>query len=168
MLYSPSEILMLLLKLFASKLPAMIISNANSLPSHSTFWTRKSGGCKQDFAFLISSQGDSIHTLQRCITQTLPCGSLIIIWKQAEVGEMYLISYDVLSCFSHVQLFVTLDWSPPVSFIHGILQARILEWVAISFSRGSSQPEDQTYLLHLLHCRRILYNWATGEAHVLW
>ena len=71
---------------------------------------------------------------------------------------MYLISYDVLSCFSHVQLFVTLDGSPPVSFILGILQARILEWVAISFSRGSSQPEDQTYLLHLLHCRRILYN----------
>jgi len=34
----------------------------------------------------------------------------------------------------------------------GILQARILEWVAISFSRGSSQPRDRTYgLLHLLH-----------------
>ena len=34
-----------------------------------------------------------------------------------------------------------LDYSPPGSFIHGILQARILEWVAISFSRGSSPPE---------------------------
>ena len=30
------------------------------------------------------------------------------------------------------------------SFVHGILQARILEWIAISFSRGSSQPRDQT------------------------
>ena len=37
-----------------------------------------------------------------------------------------------------------LDCSPPGSSVHGILQARILEWVAISFSRGSSQPRDQT------------------------
>ena len=40
----------------------------------------------------------------------------------------------------------------PGSSLHGILQARILEWVAISFSRVSSQPRDRT--LHLLHCRR--------------
>ena len=45
---------------------------------------------------------------------------------------------------SHVQLFVTMDCSLPGSFIHGIFQARVLEWVAISFSRGSSQPRDQT------------------------
>ena len=36
------------------------------------------------------------------------------------------------------------DCNPPGSSVHGILQARILEWVAISFSRGSSQPRDQT------------------------
>ena len=36
------------------------------------------------------------------------------------------------------------DCSPPSSSVHGILQARILEWVAISFSRGSSQPRDRT------------------------
>ena len=34
--------------------------------------------------------------------------------------------------------------SPPGSSLHGILQARVLEWVAISFSRGSSRPRDQT------------------------
>src|SRR5574342_240891 len=34
--------------------------------------------------------------------------------------------------------------SPPGSSVHGILQARILEWVAIPFSRGSSSPRDQT------------------------
>ena len=39
---------------------------------------------------------------------------------------------------SHVQLFMT-PWS-----VHGILQARILEWVAIPFSRGSSLPRDRT------------------------
>ena len=37
-----------------------------------------------------------------------------------------------------------MDCSPPGSSVHGILQARILEWVAISFSRGSSSPRDQT------------------------
>ena len=37
-----------------------------------------------------------------------------------------------------------MDWSPPGSSIHGISQARVLEWVAISSSRGSSQPRDQT------------------------
>ena len=35
------------------------------------------------------------------------------------------------------------------SIVHGILQARILEWVAISFSRGSSQPKDQTQISHI-------------------
>ena len=47
-----------------------------------------------------------------------------------------------------LQLCVTLwdpvDCSPPGSSVHKILQARILEWVAISFSRGSSQPRDRT------------------------
>ena len=36
------------------------------------------------------------------------------------------------------------DSSPPNSSVHGILQARILEWVAISFSRGSTRPRDRT------------------------
>ena len=38
------------------------------------------------------------------------------------------------------------DCSPPGSSVHGIFQARILEWVAISFSRGSSHPRDQNHL----------------------
>ena len=44
------------------------------------------------------------------------------------------------------------DCSLPGSFVHGILQARILEWVAISFSRGSSQPatEPQTPALQAI------------------
>ena len=37
------------------------------------------------------------------------------------------------------------DCSPPSSSVHGISQARILEWVANSYSRGSSQPRDQTH-----------------------
>ena len=58
-----------------------------------------------------------------------------------------------------------MDCSPPGSSVHGILQARILEWVLISFSRWSSWPRDRTCLLHLLHCRRILYllsHWGSS------
>ena len=44
---------------------------------------------------------------------------------------------------SHVQLFVTPDCSPPGSFVPGILQARILEWVAVPSSRGSPQPRTE-------------------------
>ena len=48
-----------------------------------------------------------------------------------------------------------LDCSLPGSPVHEILQARILEWVAIPFSRGSSPPRDRTSLLHF---RSILYH----------
>ena len=41
------------------------------------------------------------------------------------------------------------DCSPPSSSVHGILQGRILEWVAISFSRGSSRPRDRTQVSHI-------------------
>ena len=47
--------------------------------------------------------------------------------------------------------------------VHGILQARILEWVAISFSRWSSQPRDQTQVSHIGGRRFNL--WATREAN---
>ena len=45
------------------------------------------------------------------------------------------------SCVSHS---VVSNCSPPGSSVHGILQARILEWVAIPSSSASSQPRDQT------------------------
>ena len=46
----------------------------------------------------------------------------------------------------------------------GILQARILDWVAFPFSRGSSQPKDRTQVL--LHCRWFFTSWATRETLV--
>ena len=72
--------------------------------------------------------------------------------------------YDVsmLRHFSCVQLLVTLwmvacqtllsdpmDGSLPDSSVHGILEARILEWVAMPFSRGSSPPRDQTHISYV-------------------
>ena len=40
----------------------------------------------------------------------------------------------------------SVDCSPPSSYVHGVFQARILEWIAISSSRGSSHPNDQTVI----------------------
>jgi len=42
----------------------------------------------------------------------------------------------------------SMDCSLLGSSVHGIFQARLLEWVAISFSRGSSQPRDRTWVSH--------------------
>ena len=70
----------------------------------------------------------------------------------------------VIYLLGHVQLFSDpMNCSLPGSAVHGILQARILEWVAISSSRGSSQPRDRTdfscigrrVLLHILWCSKI-------------
>ena len=52
--------------------------------------------------------------------------------------------------------------SPPSSSVHGVLQARILEWVAISFSRGSSWPRNQTWISCI--AGRFFIIWATREA----
>ena len=53
------------------------------------------------------------------------------------------------------------DCSLPSSSVHGILQARILEWVVISFSRGSSRPRDRTWVSRTGGRRFNL--WATRE-----
>ena len=50
----------------------------------------------------------------------------------------------VLATQSCLILGDPMDCSPPGSSVHGILQARILEWVAFPFSKGFSQPRDQT------------------------
>ena len=60
-----------------------------------------------------------------------------------------------------IQLCPTLcnpmDCSLPGSSVHGILQARVLKWVAYPFSRGSSQLRELKVNQGLLHCRWILY-----------
>ena len=54
----------------------------------------------------------------------------------------------------------------PCFSVHGIFQARVLEWVAISFSRGSSQPRVWTPVSH--NVGRHFTLWATREAQSLW
>ena len=62
---------------------------------------------------------------------------------------------------SHVWLCDPMDYT-----VHGILQARILEWVAFPFSRGSSQPRDWTQVSHI--SGRFFSSCAIKEAHEYW
>ena len=55
-----------------------------------------------------------------------------------------------------------MDCSPPGSTVHRILQARILEWVIISFSRGSSRPRDRTGVSYI--AGRLFTVWTTRKA----
>ena len=68
---------------------------------------------------------------------------------ESEVAQSYLILYNPMDC------------SLPGSTIHGILQARTLEGVAISFSRRSSQPKDWTWVSSIVGRRFTI--WATRE-----
>ena len=82
---------------------------------------------------------------------------------------------------SHVQLLLDpMGCSPPSSSVHGVFQARIPEWVAISFSKGSSRPRDQTHvscifctgrqiLYHLgSHCRLTHFNVISDQKYIAW
>ena len=61
---------------------------------------------------------------------------------------------------SHLTLCNPTDCSRPGSSVHRILQPRILEWAAISSSRGSSQPRERTQVSHT--AGRFFAIWATG------
>ena len=71
---------------------------------------------------------------------------------------------SVLVYQSCLTLCNPLDCSPRGSSVHGILQARILEWVAISFSSGSFRPRFWTCVSHIIG--GLLTIWATEEGHL--
>ena len=63
--------------------------------------------------------------------------------------NLLIIKVKMLLAQSCLTLHDTMDCSPPGSSVHGILQARIVEWVNIPFSRGSSPPRGQTQVSHI-------------------
>ena len=81
---------------------------------------------------------------------TLPLTAM----KESEVAQLCLTLCDPI------------DYSLPGSSAHGIFQARILEWVAISFSRGSSPPGDRTQVSSIAGRRFTI--WATREVLTSW
>ena len=80
-----------------------------------------------------------------------------VIWLLAKYGSTSHCCLVAESC----QTFFATNCSPPSSSVHEISQTRILEWVVISFSRGSSQPRNWTQVSST--GRQILYCWATRD-----
>ena len=83
---------------------------------------------------------------------------------QVGAGSVRVPGVTECVCAKSLQLCLTLctpmDCSPPGSSVHGILQARVLEWGAVSSSRGSSQPRDQTCSSYISCIGRwVLYHW---------
>ena len=86
-------------------------------------------------------------------------------WSHKESDTAERLNWTELSEVKVTQLHLTLcnpmDCSPSGCSVHGILRARILEWVAIPFSRGSSQPKGQTWVSCI--AGRFFTVWATWE-----
>ena len=92
-------------------------------------------------------------------------------WWHTEVGwvvrqGLRVDKYFHTQCGKWSHLFMSSFLWPLDYRVHGVLQARILEWVAVPFSRGSSQPRDQTQVSRI--AGRFFTSWATREAHVEW
>ena len=93
-----------------------------------------------------------------------PCAeaapNILIVLKQNSRYSKFSERYKAVCCCLVAKLNLTLldlmDCSPAGSSIHGISKARILEWVAISFFRGSSKHRDRTCVSCI--SRQILYN----------
>ena len=100
---------------------------------------KNTGDAISKWVAISSSRGSSQSRDQYWIWSWIPCiGRWILYYCEVKVKSL-----------SRVRLCDPGGCSQPGSSIHGILQARILEWVAISFSRGSSQPRGRTRVSHI-------------------
>ena len=135
---------------------------------------------KSDWLYSLQSNMENLYTVSKTRPGT-DCGSdhefLIAKFrlKLKKAGkitrpfryDLNQVPYDYteMKWSELAQLCLTLcdPVDPPGSSIHGIHQARVLEWVAISFSRGSSRPRNRTQVSHIAGRRFNL--WATRDAH---
>ena len=126
--------------------------------NYMTFWKRQNYGDRKKIIGCQKfwerkglekwSMGD-YQCLVRSLGEILMRG-LIIIWLMNQIGHIWTY-WLTTSCYLVIKLcqMTPMDYSPPGSSVHGISQARILEWVAISFSRRSSQPRDRTRIFFI-------------------
>ena len=85
------------------------------------------------------------------------------------IAVVSFLSFPNTICCKTSNFYLTLcdpiDFSLSGSSVHGIVQASVLEWIAVPFSKGSSQPRDRTQVSRI--AGRFLTIWTTREAH-LW
>ena len=95
-----------------------------------------------------------------CLQSVPTSGSFPMSWQSAKenMSDIFFLSCKIyLKWKSCLTCWDLMDYTG-----HGILQARILEWVAFPFSRGSSQPRDQTQVSRI--AGRFFTSWASREA----
>ena len=104
-------------------------------------------------------------------SRLLPCPSYTKQCFNKHWGTRVSFNYGFLGvhaqqwdCWVIWQFSVMSDSLPPHGLVHGILQARILDWVAFPFSRGSSQPRDWTQVFRI--AGRFFTNWAIREGSI--
>ena len=105
----------------------------------------------------------SSESQRSCAMLSLPY-NFHFMFTERVLGWIKTDFYDWLFWYLHKigsEMKVAQSLCDPID-IYGILQARILEWVAFPFSRGSSQPRDQTQVSHIVG--GFFTDWATREA----
>ena len=128
-------------------------------------------GTTRQYCGPLSSMGIGAPTLHRVENPHITCSSphpsrVPSIHIQGSNDHAvkwlrYCLEVKVLDAQLCLTLCDPMDCSPPGSSIHGILQARILEWVAISSSRRSSQSRDRAWVFRITG--RFFSIWATRE-----
>ena len=112
----------------------------------------------------------TVHTWKWCISSMLTQDNWVHLNANLSIiispilPQMMLLVFSCCCCLVACCVWPfceSMGCSPPGSSVHGISQARILEWVAISFSRGSSWFRDWTEVACI--GRWILYHWAIRE-----
>ena len=110
-------------------------------------WTEQPGQATVHGIVRVGHDLETKALPPRWITKTFLSGNSKV-FKVISQESWQWSDLSLCMCAKLLQSYLTLcnimDCSLPGSSVHGILQARILEWVAIAFSRGSSKPRDQT------------------------
>ena len=105
-----------------------------------------------------ANQGNHCYRRER----VLGLKSKALIW----ISDWQLIIWVTLKVKSESSQSCPTLFDPMDCIVHGILQAKILEWLAFPFSRGSSQPRDQTQVSHI--AGGFFTSWARREAQEYW
>ena len=100
---------------------------------------------------------------ESCLTKFI-----ILFWWYYQTQFILSACMHVQSLQSCLTVCEPMDWSPPGSSVHGILQAGILEWVAMPSSRGSSQPKAWTFISYVSCIGRQFFTTFGEGANVYW